>query len=208
MLRKAGKVLVATVAFSASMAGVGLAADPVGTVENALGVKTHDVVDVGPVVVGPVDGGGVIAAPTRGRSAVVGYIRITALSAVNNGAPSYTLSGALADGNQWSCSASNGVSAYRVTCLPVPLVLPVAYTCDVLHADVATSSESGSGQTHLDCDGDGNAEAQTNHVTGAGGWDNEWAVAQTPVSAFVCTLDLLRPDVTGGCGDPGLVGVE
>ena len=258
MLRTTSKILAATVMLSALMTGTALAADPVGTVDNAVGVVEEttgadvpeadaevtvdvpcaiedlqissddisglllpcDVVGVGDLPDGAeVDGvggvtgvtkapgavtGGVTTQPTGARSAVVGYIRIT-WTALNG--PSYRLSGALQDGNQWSCVGGGGTTSYTVTCSPVRLPVGVKYTCDVLHADIATSSAAGTGRTSLDCDSDGVPEAQTRQVFGTGGRDFRWAVDTRPVTRFTCTVDLVVPDLTSGCGDPGLVGV-
>lgn len=149
--------------------------------------------------------GGVTAQPTSARSAVVGYIRIVWTA---QGGASYWLSGALQDGNQWSCVGDGDTSSYTVTCSPVRLPVGVRYTCDVLHADIATTSAAGSGRTSLDCDSDGIPEARTRHVAGSGGRDFRWAVDTRPVTKFTCTVDLVVPNITSGCGDPGLVSVE
>ena len=155
-------------------------------------------------VPGAIGGTTITTRPTTARSAVVGYIRIVWTAA---GGPSYWLSGALQDGNQWSCVGGGGGASYSVTCSPVRLPVGVRYTCDVLHADIATTSASGAGQTSLDCDSDGVPEARTRYVVGSGR-DFRWAVDTRPVTRFTCTVDLVVPNITSGCGDPGLAGVE
>jgi hypothetical protein len=195
-------VLAAAVAAIAVSAGAAVAVEPVDTVvsavEKAAGVR---VPRPGAEVIGGPGGG--VGGVRGGRSAVVGYISVTW---VETAAPSYTLLGALADPNEWSCTDNGGTTTYSVTCVPVPLVLPMAYHCDVLHADASGASEQATVHTSLDCDSDGVAEAATGTVNGVGN-DRNWAVDTRLVTAFTCTVES-RPNAHGGCGDPGLVGVE
>ena len=204
MLRTSS-VLAATAAMVAVTGGTALAVDPVDTVVRTVN-KVAAGVDVpggGEVIGGPGGIGGV----RGGRSAVVGFVSMQ-YNQTLDAAPRYHLVGALADPNQWTCAGSGDGATYSVTCLPVSLAVPMSYHCDVLHADIYTSSQDGSGRTTLDCDSDGVGEAQTDVVTGVGGNDHTWAVDTRHVTAFTCTIDSGRPDWSGGCGDPGLVGVE
>jgi len=201
VLRRSSVLAAAVAAFAVS-AGAAGAVEPVDTVVRAVEKATGtDVPNPGAEVIGQPGGG--VGGVRGGRSAVVGYISV---SWVGTTTPSYTLAGALADPNEWRCSDNGGTTTYSVTCVPVPLVLPMEYHCDVLHADASGASAQSSVHTALDCDSDGVAEAETDTVTGVG-WDNDWAVDTRLVTAFTCTV-VSRPDSHGGCGDPGLVGVQ
>lgn len=209
-------VAAATAALVAMSGGAALAVEPVDTVvktvENETGVNLPGtgVGGIGgPIVAGP-GGGGIdgIGGVRGGRSAVVGYITITYNTATGDDGPSYGLHGALSDPAQWSCAGAGTGASYTVTCLPVALVLPMTYHCDVLHADASTLDDTGSARASLDCDNDGVAEAETQTVTGAFGHDSKWSVDTRAVTAFRCTVDNAAPSYVVGCGDPGLVGVE
>ncbi|HEX8001691.1 MAG TPA: hypothetical protein VF519_03240 [Mycobacteriales bacterium] len=190
-----GAAVAFAVVTAVAVAGPAYAVEPVDTV-----VKT-----VQNTVGGRVPGTGpVTGAPARARSAVVGYVAIG--WAGDTAGPSYTLAGALADPTQWACTDNGGTTTYSVTCLPVPLVLPVEYHCDVLHADLLGLSTAAAGRTSLDCDSDGVAEARTRAVSGVDS-DGVYAVDTRLVTAFTCTVDGGHPDYQGGCGDPGLVGI-
>ncbi len=203
MIRTAVLALAAGAVVAGSVAAY---ADPVDDVQKAVEdalVVRPPVVDHPPVVGGGVTGG------TTGRSAVVGYIFV---QASGDAAPTYTLAGALGDSSLWTCTGGGTSAKYAVTCLPASTAVELTWHCDVLHADVTTSSAQGLAHTSLDCDSDGVPEAQTATVSGFPGHDSKWSVDTRLVTAFTCRIDGggedARPDWTGGCGDPGLVGVE
>lgn len=207
MIKRAVTVAAGTAVFVAAL-GLSASADIVtGTVDKVEDAAAGVVVDVSALdkVVGGAPGGGG-AGPVRGTSPVVGYIAVTSQESLGL-APAFSVMGALADPNEWACSGSGTAATYSVTCLPVGSVLPVSYKCDVLHADVSTTSAGSTARTTLDCDNDGTGEAQAGTVSGAGGHASAWAVDGRAVSAFTCTIDNGRGDWTGGCGDPGTVEV-
>lgn len=198
-MRRAITVLAGTAVFAVALGTPGSANDPVGEVVAAAEQATG--VQVGPLPNTVVGGG-------RARSAVVGAIVITSTAATTGAQPSYGLIGALADPTQWSCAGGGSTALYRVTCVPQPLPVTVVYHCDVLHADALAPFAGSSVRSTMDCDSDGQAEAQTNVVTGPAGWDTELAVDMRAVTAFTCIADHGAGDWTARCGDPGLVGVE
>jgi hypothetical protein len=194
MIRKTTLALAAVAVLAC--AGTALA-DPVDDVtkkvHTATGGTTGGVGDV----VGT--GGG-----RSGRSAVVGY---TVITANGDSTPTYSLLGALSDPALWTCSGAGTSATYTVTCLPASAAVDLHWHCDVLHTDASTTSDAGQARATLDCDGDGTPEAQTD-VAHAFDSKNKWSVDTRLVTAFTCTVDLGVPNWTGGCGDPGLVGVE
>lgn len=165
--------------------------------------------------------GNIPGGPKGARSAVVGYISIqnatyTPQQALTT-APQVTLSGALNDGNLWSCGVPatfNPALPYTVTCTPKPSVV-LSWDCDVLHTDISTIDETAQARTSMDCDGDFVAEAVTKTATGNGldSHDSVWAAADIPVSTFSCTVDNGSglgpiPRYHAGCGDPGVPELE
>lgn len=212
-MRRRSISLVAGLAVAgAVLAGTSASADPITDLTKTV---EHTVrVNVPPADTGPVVGGGVGGGVGRGggRSAVVGYISVVWLRSQGQPTPTYTLSGALAVPETWRCSSADAGSSFSVTCVPASTAVELTWHCDVLHADVSTSSAEAAARTSLDCDSDGAPEAQTATATGIGGHDSKWSVDTRIVSAFTCTIDnpngSATPDYIAGCGDPGLVGLE
>jgi hypothetical protein len=202
VIRKAVLAVAAGVIVAGTVAAY---ADPVDDVLQTV----NDVAHVRPPVVDrpPVLGGGVTG--VSGRSAVVGYIFV---QASGDAVPTYTLAGALGDADLWACHGGGTSASYTVSCVPASAAVELTWHCDVLHADVSTTSAAGLARTTLDCDSDGVGEAQTATVSGLPGHDSKWSVDTRLVTAFTCTIDGggadAHADWTGGCGDPGLVGVE
>lgn len=219
MLLRAMTVLAGTAVF-VPMIGMAASADTVDTVVNTVQKTVEDgtTIDVPGTTVGgtvdralagtkPVVGGGIGdiggVGPVRGTGPVVGYITIASSNTVGL-APTWNVHGALADPTQWACTGAGTATSYSVTCLPTVPVLPLAYKCDVLHADVHTASAGSTARTTLDCDSDGTGEVATSTVSGATGWDSKWSADGRAVSAFTCTIDNAKGDWGGGCGDPGV----
>jgi hypothetical protein len=144
----------------------------------------------------------------NGRAGVVGYITIQSQGEAE---PTWTLIGALADPSLWVCTGGGDVTRYVVTCLPASTAVNLTWHCDVLHADVTGMSDVSRAHTALDCDSDGVPESETKTVTGVD-HDSKFAADTRVVSAFTCTVDgggdVAVAGYTGGCGDPGYVGVE
>jgi len=203
VIRKAVLAVVAGVMVAGTVAAY---ADPVDDVVQTVNdvATVHPPIDHPPVV-----GGGGVTGGTTGRSAVVGYIFV---QASGDAVPTYTLAGALGNSDLWVCRGGGTSASYTVTCVPASTAVELTWHCDVLHADVSTTSDAGLARTTLDCDSDGVGEAQTATVSGFVGHDSKWSVDTRLVTAFTCTIDGggtdAHADWTGGCGDPGLVGVE
>lgn len=193
-------VVAGTAVFAVTLGAPGSADDVVGdtvaTVEAATGVNAGNLPNT-------------VVAGGRGRSAVVGAIIITSTAGTTGATtPDYRLIGALADPTQWTCRGGGTTAYYRVTCVPQPLPVSVQYHCDVLHADGVAPFAGSSVRSTMDCDSDGQPEAQTDVVTGPAGWDTELAIDMRAVTAFTCIADNGAGDWTARCGDPGYVGVE
>lgn len=212
MLQRAMTVVAGTAVFVTTI-GIAASADTVEqvvhTVERAAdGVSVDttvvdDTVGGTAPVVGGIGGGDTgVGGPVRGTSPVVGYIAIESSETVGL-APTWQVWGQLADPTQWACAGSGTAASFSVRCVPTVSVLPVAYKCDVLHADISTASPTSSGRTSLDCDSDGTPEAATDVVSGING-ASVWSVDGRGVSAFTCTIDHAAGDWRGGCGDPGV----
>lgn len=204
MLRKTGVVAASAAMFVALLGGTSYADEPVDTVNRTLKTAVG-----GHALPGGIDTGGGVR-PPAGNSSVVGAIDITwqEIVVVNGGGPTYTLYGALADANQWSCGEGPATAtSYSVVCTPQTLPVNVSYTCQVLHADIMGFAVTSAGRTTMDCNGDGVPEAQTDTISGTG-FDNTWAVSTMPVTTFTCIVDLVVPSISARCGDPGIVTVE
>jgi hypothetical protein len=205
-------VVAGTAVFVTAMGVAASAGDIVDQVVNKVQTTVDTPVVVAPgtgvgdtvnKVVGGTNPGGDVRPPVRGTSPVVGYISIASSNAVGI-APTYQLHGALADPTEWACVGSGTNASYSVKCVPTVAVLPIAYKCDVLHADVNTATAGSTARTTLDCDSDGTGEVATATVSGVGGWDSKWSVDGRAVTAFTCTIDNAAGDWGGGCGDPGV----
>lgn len=204
MLRRTGLVAAGAAMFVTLLGGTTYADEPVDTVNN-----TAKRLAGGQALPGGIDTGGGVR-PPAGNSSVVGAIDITwqDVVAVNGGGPTYTLYGALADPNQWSCAEGPATAtSYSVVCAPQTLPVDVSYTCQVLHADIFGLGATSAGRTTMDCDGDGVPEAQTDAISGTN-FDSTWAVSTAAVSTFTCVVDGVTPSISARCGDPGLVTVE
>lgn len=172
-------------------------------VDPAAGTPIGNVDEVGKVVERLAGGGG-----PQWVNPVVGYIEIVSNAPLP---PIVTLHGELANPALFSCTTPAQylpAQPFSVTCTPQQNV-NLVWDCQVLHADIQTTSAGGVGRTTMDCDNNAVAEAQTAAVSGSTGYDFQWAVQSTLVTTLVCTVDNGLnlgpvPNWRAGCGDPGV----
>ena len=207
LMRRALTVLAGTAVLAVTLGSPVSGEEPVDTVVATAQSTAATVQDKVQNVHVP-GGAGAIGGGASGRSAVVGAIVVTSTAATTGAQPEHRMIGALADPTQWTCTGGGTTALYRVTCVPRQLPVPVAYHCDVLHADALVPLAGSSARTSMDCDSDGQPEARTALVTGPNGWDTDLAVDTRAVTAFTCVVDSGAGDYTARCGDPGYVGVE